>query len=125
MDVFDERDGEQIGVGDVANDDRHFEQARALCGPPAAFTGDDLVAALDQSHEDRLNHAMTADRLRELFEPRLVDLLPRLARIRAQSIEVDFSGLRSRLDEFAGAAPRWQESVRSSRDPVPDVVRPW
>ena len=75
LDVFDQRDLEQIVVGDVANDDRHFEQAGALCGAPAAFAGDDLVAVVDASHENRLNDAMAADRLRELFEPRLVDLL--------------------------------------------------
>ena len=93
LDVFDQRDREQVGVGDVANDDRHLEKACALCGAPAPLASDDLVTAVDQAHEDRLNDAVAADRLRELFEPPLIDLLARLPRVGGQPVEVDFGGL--------------------------------
>ena len=45
LEILDERDGEQPVVGNIADDDRDFEQAGALRRAPAAFAGDDLVAA--------------------------------------------------------------------------------
>ena len=48
LDVLDERHLEQrrSSPGDVADDDRHLEQAGALRRAPAPFAGDDLVAAV-------------------------------------------------------------------------------
>jgi hypothetical protein len=45
LDVLDDRDFENLGIGVVANKRRDFVQLRNLgCAPPA-FTGDDLVHA--------------------------------------------------------------------------------
>ena len=45
LDVLDQRDGQQPVLGNVADDDRHLEEAGALRRAPAALAGDDLVAA--------------------------------------------------------------------------------
>ena len=82
---------QQLIVGDVAHDDGDLEQAGALRGAPAALAGDDLEAVADAADEDRLNHAVRADRLRELFEPRFVDVRARLARIGHEQIEIDLA----------------------------------
>src|SRR4029078_10234174 len=47
LDVLDERHFEQPILGDLTDDRRHLEQARALSGPPSAFTGHDPVARVD------------------------------------------------------------------------------
>ena len=116
LDVLDERDLQQMIVVDLAHDDGDLEQARALRRAPAALAGDDLEAALDAADEQRLNHAVRANRLRELFEPRFVDVRARLARIGHEQIEIDLrrplgialddDGLRARGlgDERAQAA---------------------
>ena len=45
LDVLDDRELERGAVVDVAHDDRDLRQPRALRRAPAAFAGDDLVAA--------------------------------------------------------------------------------
>ena len=51
LDVLDERDLQQLIVGDLADDDGDLEQAGALRRAPAAFAGDDLVAVADAADE--------------------------------------------------------------------------
>ena len=68
--------------GDVADDDRHAEQAGLLRGAPAALAGDDLKPVADLAHDDRLDDAVRLDRLRQLLEPRIVDLAARLKVVR-------------------------------------------
>src|SRR5262249_35864170 len=61
---------------------------RLLCGAPAALAGDDLeTGVLDRANYDRLKHAPLADGVGEAGERHIVELLPRLARIRMDLVE--------------------------------------
>ena len=52
-----------------------------LGGPPASLAGDQLVAPVDDPHEDRLEHAELGDRGGQLAERLLVEVHPRLVRV--------------------------------------------
>ena len=90
LDVLDERRGQQLVVGNVADDDRHLEEAGALRRAPAALAGDDLVAVLRLAHDDRLDHAVRPDRAGQLVDPPVVHVRARLELVRPQQVDVDF-----------------------------------
>jgi hypothetical protein len=69
----------------------NFEQAGALRGAPAALARHDLGTVADAAHENRLNHAMRSNGLRQFFEPRFVHVHARLARIGRQQIDVEIA----------------------------------
>ena len=115
LDVLDEGHFEQLVVGDVANRDGDFEEAGALGRAPTALAGDDLVVRARATDENRLNHPVTADRLCEFFEPRLVERHARLARIRDEQIEVELERARLIRRAEAALAPPVPESARSVR----------
>jgi hypothetical protein len=64
LDVLDEghRDGRVIR--NLAHDGRHFLKTGQLCGPPAAFAGDDLVAPFAARTRNRANDNRLDDTLR-------------------------------------------------------------
>ena len=79
-------------VVDHAHDHRDLRQAGQLRGAPAAFAGDDLVTralarVVDLAHDDRLDHALRADRLGQLGELALVHAAARLVLAGLQLID--------------------------------------
>ncbi len=89
LNVLDQRGGEQAIVRNVAYDDRHLEQSRALRRAPAALAGDDLVAVVGLAHDDGLNDAVGSDRSREIVDLRVVDAHARLEFVGTQEIRID------------------------------------
>ena len=66
LDVFDQRHLEQrllLPGRDVADDDRHAQQAGESGGAPAALAGDDLKPVAVRADDDRLDDAVRLDRL--------------------------------------------------------------
>ena len=95
LDVLDERHLEErllLPRRDVAHDDRDAEQAGALRGAPAALARDDLEAVADLADDDRLDDAVGLDGLRQLLEPRVVDVPARLEIVRRETIDVGLDG---------------------------------
>ena len=87
LDVFDEGDFERLGVGEGADDDGHFMQARLLRRAPAPFAGDDLVLvglARNGADNNRLEDAFFADRVGELVEQFGLEMFARLERVGTQ-----------------------------------------
>ena len=127
LDVLDERQLQPLVVPDVADDDRHLQQARPLGGAPAPLAGHDLVGALPtRTHHDRLDDAAAADRLRELVELRVVHDAARLIAIGLDQVEIDLrwcAGARGRRrdvpDERAQAAAESGASVSHGRRSLP------
>ena len=81
--VLDDGKLENFFVGEVARDDRNGVQAGLLRRAPAPLAGDDLVAALGRAHDDRLHEALGADRLGELGQLVLAEVLARIEPARA------------------------------------------
>src|SRR5690606_27486517 len=59
--VLDDRELEDLLVGEVARDDGNGVEPGLLRGPPAPLAGDDLVAARHGTHDDRLHETLVAD----------------------------------------------------------------
>ena len=81
LDVFHQGDFEGVLVGQVADDDRHFMQLRALGRTPTPLARDDLVAVGSVGgapDEDRLENALLADRLGQGLDGLGVKPAPRL-----------------------------------------------
>ena len=75
--VLDDRQLEHLGVGERAHHRRQRMHAGELRRPPAALAGDDLVVAGDdrvRAQDQRLDHALLADRGREVGEFLLVEV---------------------------------------------------
>src|SRR5262249_9013369 len=68
--------------------DRHLEETRSLRRPPSPFTGDDAIEVATLLRENRLDHTMFPDRLRQFLELRVVHLHARLLLVRRQQINV-------------------------------------
>ena len=93
-----------------------------LRGAPAAFAGDDLKAIADLADDDRLDDAVGADRLRQLLQPRIVDMVARLEVVRLEAIDVGFDRRGARGSGASGmsalrplpSAGRFSISVRSA-----------
>ena len=108
LDVLDERHLQErsfLSRRDVADGDRHAQQAGELRGAPASFAGDDLEPIAHPPHHDGLDDAVGLDRLRELLEPGLVDVPAGLEFIRREAVDV-------RLD--SGGRPWWRQ-IRNQR----------
>ena len=80
LDVFDEGHFEHVAVGRLAFDHRDGGEAEFVSGAPAAFAGDEFEAAVDQTHDERLDDAVLADRFDEVVERSLEKLGARLQR---------------------------------------------
>ena len=61
LNVLDDRQLGHLPVGHFANLHRHAFPARHLGGAQAALAGDELVAALERPHDDRLQEAVRAN----------------------------------------------------------------
>ena len=82
-DVLDEAEQERVAVVRLADDRRHGREPGLARGAPAALAGDQLVAALrPRADDDRLDHALRADRLGEAGVASCVEAPARLARVR-------------------------------------------
>ncbi len=68
LNVFDERDLEHPVVRNVAHDGRDLAQTGDRAGAQTPFAGDEQIALALGAQQDRLNHAVCADRLRQLFD---------------------------------------------------------
>ena len=93
LEVFDERHLEQrtlLAGAHVFDNHGHAEQTRTLGSPPPALAGDDLKSVPDASDDDRLNHTIRSDRLRQLLESRVVDYDARLKVVRCEMVDVRF-----------------------------------
>src|SRR5712691_388181 len=83
LQVFDQRDFERFRIAELAADDRDLVQPNPLRGAPAPLAGDQLeirrpVGA--RPHQERLDDALLADRLREPVEFGLGEHSARLKR---------------------------------------------
>ena len=79
LDVLDQADGDRGGLVDLADDHRDIGEPSLLGGPPAPFTGDDLVAVVaERPHHDGLDHALDGDRVRQLAQGVGVEVAARL-----------------------------------------------
>ncbi len=84
LDILDDRDLDHIGIGKLADDDRQFVQLRHLRRTPAAFAGDDLVQTLAgrvRTHDQRLQHTATAQRIGQFLQGFGVEMTARLIRV--------------------------------------------
>ena len=73
LNVLDDRDLKHFGVVEIADEDGHLVQLRALRGAPATLTGDDLVIALGfgiRADDQRLDDPLFADGFAELVQRR-------------------------------------------------------
>ena len=70
LNVFDERDRQQLVFWNVSNDYGNFEETGALRGAPAAFAGHDLVATVDAPDHDRLDDAVGRIERDRFIDPR-------------------------------------------------------
>src|SRR5262249_57545740 len=81
LDVFDERHLEQrsfLPGDDLADDDRHAQEAGLLRSAPTTLAGDDVKAITASPHHNWLNDAVRLNRSRHIIQPRLVHLSSRL-----------------------------------------------
>ncbi len=97
LDVLDERDLELVAIRELADERRDALEAREPGGAHAALAGDELVAVERLGDEDRLQHAVLADARGELLEAGVVDVAPRLVRVRRDPGERDLDHGRGRL----------------------------
>jgi hypothetical protein len=97
LQVLDQRDGQRRLVVELSNHHGHGREARNSRGAPAALAGDDLVRSraaarlLDRhaSDDQRLQHALLADRFRELGQALLSQMQARLIAPGPKRIDVE------------------------------------
>jgi len=87
---FNEGEFEHAVVGHVPDHRRHLEQSGALRRGQSSLPCDEFVSAAGGADQDGLENSILANGRRQLFQVRLVDLEPRLARVRDDPIDVDF-----------------------------------
>src|ERR1700735_3064982 len=75
--------------GHVAKDHRDARKLGALCGAPASFAGNQLIAQADATDHERLDDAAGANRLREFLERFLTEPSARLIRARVDEVDID------------------------------------
>ena len=118
LDVFDDGDFQRLAIAGFDNEDRHFVQAGALGGAPAALAGDDLVGvgdARDRPHEDGLDDAALADRGGELVEFVVGEGFARIARVGAQEFDRRLASAAAR----AAGVGSWPASPSRAAKPRP------
>src|SRR3984885_2726976 len=90
LDVFDDGDLERFAVTSLDDDDGDLVQLGPLRGSPAALASDDFITVRDAgngANDDRLDDPAFLDGGGELVELRIVEPLPRIARIGAQEFD--------------------------------------
>ena len=95
LDILDNRHFKRIAVAGFDDNDRHFVQSGPLCGPPAAFTGDDfkhIGQACLLAHDNRLDNAFFTDRVGQFLEIDLGKGLAGIARIGAEKLGRNLAG---------------------------------
>ncbi len=90
--VLDDCDLEHFAIVHVADDSGNDSEARPARGAPATLARDDLehlrLSGIG-ANEDRLDHALGADRLRQFFQLRFDEGAARLLRVRHDAIDCD------------------------------------
>src|SRR5690606_16759729 len=98
---------------------RNALEAGLLTGAPAAFTGDDLIAAGgDRADHDRLHHAVGTDRLGEFLEGGRVHVAARLVlatldHLQRQVLQFAAVGLHGLLFQLADTGST-QQGIQAS-----------
>src|SRR5215469_12900507 len=90
LQVLDERDLERLGIGKSTHDDRDLVHADALRRAPAPLAGNQLETGLlvpQRAHEEGLEDALFADRLRKRVELRLRKAAARLESAGADQLD--------------------------------------
>ena len=90
--VLDERELEAVARRDVGDDGGNRGATGGLRGAPAALADDELVAVVDGAHDDRLQHAVMADRVGEPLELGGIEAAARLLGIRADALDRQLAG---------------------------------
>lgn len=81
LEIFDERSGHGLGIGEIPEEGRHAVQTGRLGGAPSAFARDDLIAiriGRVGPNEKRLEEAADADGFGKLSERRRIHRCARL-----------------------------------------------
>jgi hypothetical protein len=92
LDVLDDGDLQRRQVVQLAHHHRHPVEAGLLRRAPAPLPGDDLELAglaVQRPHQDRLQHALFADRGRQLVDLGLGEVAPRLVGVAVQQLDRD------------------------------------
>ncbi len=87
LDVLDEGDLEEAVVGDVLDGNGNIGDAGEACGTPAAFAGDELVAAVPWADDEGLNDAVGADGVGKFLEALRLEYGSWLKRIGVDEID--------------------------------------
>ena len=80
LEIFDERQFQHRAVIGLAGDDGNFRQIQKLRRAPAAFAGDQFKKTAAFAHDERLDDALFADRIREFLQRLVGKILARLER---------------------------------------------
>ena len=126
--VLDDRELERFLVVDLADDDRHFVQPGPLRRAPAAFAGDDLenVRILARPHQQRLHHALFADRIGQLFELVRIEIAARIGAVGDDEFDRQLLDAAAALgDARRLRASPCRRSARPGRGPDVMVYRSW
>ncbi len=92
--ILDQRKHERLAVVALPDEGGDGREPGCTGRAPAAFPGDELVAAaLRRPDDDGLHDSLRADRFGEAADPVRVDVLSRLARVRADRAERDLQQL--------------------------------
>jgi len=89
LEILDERELEHVAVAGLAHDDRQRVESRLTRRAPAAFASDELVLAVDQPHDERLDDAALFDGVDQLVEFLRLEILARLERARDDGVARD------------------------------------
>src|SRR6185437_2817265 len=79
--IFDQRDFERLAVRGLAHQHRHFGELRRRRRAPAPLPGENLELAGTlgmRPYQERLEHALHADRFRQGFDLLVIEMPPRL-----------------------------------------------
>ncbi len=90
LDVFDDGDLQHVEVVQLAHQHRHRVQPGALGRAPAPLARNDLILARSAGggpHQDRLQHALLADRRGQLLQLGFAEAAARLVRIAAEKLD--------------------------------------
>ena len=106
LDVLDERGLEDLLVVEVHDVDGHFRESRGLGSAEPPFAGDELKAVLGGSNNQRLQHTVGLDALRERLQLIAIEPLSRLMRVELNPTDRQFP---DRPAVAARAIPRLPE----------------
>ena len=92
LDILDDRDLENLGFVEIADDHGEVVQLRLLRGAPTSFAGNDLKMlslCRVRAHDEWLDHALFADRCRKLGNGRFGEMATRLFCVGLDAINRD------------------------------------